>query len=184
MGRLAVEKPEEEVTEIVTLVEQTIQDTRSLTFQIRPPLLASAGLEATVQWLGEELSEHYGLQMALTADSAAKSLPYQIRSTVFQAIRELLLNVARHAGTAQVRVLMSREGPFLVITITDDGRGFDIVEARARNARCGGFGLFNTQQKIEYLGGSLTIDSSPGTGTRAIIRVPLAETPDEWRDAC
>ncbi len=178
-SRLTGQLLENEAEEVACLVAQTIQDTRSLTFQIRPPLLASAGLEATVQWLGEELKENYGLRMAFTADPSPQTLSYEIRSTLFQAMRELLLNVARHAGTDQVWVQMQRHGAQLIITIQDEGLGFDAAEARARKARNGGFGLFNIQQRIEYLGGYLVIDSRPGEGTRAIITIPLEERSHE-----
>jgi PAS domain S-box-containing protein len=166
---------EQTAADVVTLLEQSIQDTRSLTFQIRPPLLASAGLEATVQWLGEELNLNYGLRMLFSADNAPKPLPYEIRSTLFQAVRELLLNVARHADTDQVRVRMNRDEAHLFITIEDDGIGFDPLEAHSRKARTGGFGLFNIQQRIEYLGGTLVIFSRPGVGTRATISILLEE---------
>ncbi len=180
-SRLEAHPLEQSAAEVVSLVEQTIQDTRSLTFQIRPPLLASAGLEATVQWLGEELKANYGLRMLFTADTTPKPLPYEICSTLFHAVRELLLNVARHAGTNEVRVRVMRDITTLVITIHDDGVGFDTLEARTRKTRSGGFGLFNIQQRIEYLGGSVVIDSGPGAGTRATITVPTDEEDQERR---
>ncbi len=180
-SRLAEHPLEQDAAEVVSLVEQTIQDTRSLTFQIRPPLLASAGLEATVQWLGEELKENYGLRMAFSGDAVTQPLPYEICSTLFQAVRELLLNVARHAGTDEVRVRMKRDAAALRISIDDDGRGFDPLEVRLRKTRNGGFGLFNIQQRIEYLGGVLVIDSKPGSGTRATITVPVDEEAEKKR---
>ena len=158
---------------ICDLLDQTIQDTRSLTAQIRPPLLAGAGQEAAVQWLGEELHEQYGLRLELCDDHQPKVLEYDIRSTLFQAIRELLVNVAKHAGVSQARVELRREGRQLVITVADAGAGFDLNEAHSRKSRSGGFGLFNIRQKIQYLGGEFQLDSHVGAGTKATIRMPL-----------
>lgn len=181
-SRLSAEQLERDTDEVIGLIGQTIQDIRSLTFQIRPPLLASAGLEATVQWLGEELKGDYGLQMELIDDNRRKPLQYEIRSTVFQAVRELLLNVVKHAGTGFVQVRMEREADLFAITIRDNGKGFDATEISKRASKTGGFGLFNIQQKIEYLGGAITIDSRPGAGTVATVKVPLDKTYDEQGD--
>ena len=158
---------------ISTLLDQSIQDTRLVTSQIRPPFLASSGLEATIQWLGEELHEHYGLRLDLICDREPQQLEYGIRAAVFQAVRELLQNVVKHAGTDLVRVRLAREGAWRVISVEDDGSGFDAATIPVRKARSGGFGLLNIRQKIEYLGGSFRLDSQPGTGTRATIRMPL-----------
>jgi PAS domain S-box-containing protein len=159
--------------EVGNLVTQSIQDIRSLTFQLRPPLLATAGLAAAIRWLGEELKENYGLHMELVDDQRPKPLTYETRSALFQAVRELLLNVAKHAGTESALVSLEREAESMAITVEDHGCGFDMAEAGTRKARTGGFGLFNMQQRIEYLGGRLIVKTSPGKGTRATIMVPL-----------
>ena len=172
-SRLPAAIDESALEKIGVLVEQSIQDVRSLTFQLRPPLLATAGLEAAVRWLGEELKENYGLQMELVDDLQPKPLKYETCSTLFQIVRELLLNVAKHAGTESSQVSLAREADFIVITVEDYGVGFDVDEASAKRANAGGFGLFNVQQKIEYLGGRLTMDSAPGKGTRVMIMMPL-----------
>jgi PAS domain S-box-containing protein len=158
---------------ICDLLAQTIEDTRSLTAQIRPPLLAGAGLEAALEWLGEELQEQYGMKVEVCDDHEPKVLEYGLRSFIFQAVRELLVNVVKHAGVSCARVGLKRDGEHLVITVTDEGRGFDPVAEQSRKARSGGFGLFSVRQKIEYLGGLFLIDSKPGTGTSVTIRILL-----------
>ena len=174
-SRLACDRAESEAQEINRLLDQSIQDIRSLTFQLRPPILANAGLEAAVEWLGEEFRADLGLQMVFSCDQQPKPLKYEVRSTVFQAVRELLLNVAKHAGSDRVEVRMLREGDCLVIEVEDDGVGIDSAADRDRKARGGGFGLFNLGQRMEYLGGSFRIESAPGKGTRATILVPLEQ---------
>ena len=164
---------ETEADGIGSLIEQTLQDIRSLTFQLRPPLLASAGLEAALRWLGEELYADFGLQVEFSDDGKEKTLRYEIRSTVFQAVRELMLNVAKHAGTMQCRVSVLRSNGFLVVQVDDDGVGLDRDAAAKGATREGGFGLLNVRQKIEHLGGAFSIVGKAAGGTLATVTVPL-----------
>jgi len=166
------------IAELESLLDKSIQDIRSLTFQLRPPLLALAGLEAAVQWLGEELKLHYGLQVDCYDDLQPKPLGYELRAYLFQAIRELLLNVVRHAGTNRANVRLQREGGNIAITVMDNGVGFDTTANLVGKGRAGGFGIFSVQQRIEYLGGRFMIYSQPGKGSRVTIVVPL-ELPGE-----
>jgi signal transduction histidine kinase len=142
-----------DIMEITDLIGQSIQDIRSLTFQLRPPILSTAGLEAAVRWLGKEMHENLGLDVELVDDKEPKPLKYEIRSALFQATRELLLNVAKHAGTKRVNVSLKKESGFIVIVVEDHGVGFDVQEARTQYAKNNGFGLFNIEQRIEYMEG-------------------------------
>lgn len=164
---------EAEAASVESLIEQTIQDIRSLTFQLRPPILASAGLEAALRWLGEELRADFGLEVTFSDDGTEKPLRYEIRSTLFQAVRELMLNVAKHAGTSKCHVGLRRDGGFIVILVDDDGVGLKLGQAGGSRIRSGGFGLLNVRQKIHHLGGTFDIEAKETVGTRATISVPL-----------
>jgi len=167
-----------EVDVLNNLLEQSVQDIRSLIFQLRPPILASVGLEAAVQWLGEELKEEFGLQVEFSDDNNPKPLKYEVRSAVFQVIRELLINVRKHAGTRNVKISIKRESDQIVAGIEDDGIGFNRSEVLHKSGKESGFGLFSVEQKIDYLGGEFVIDTAPGKGTKVTIRVPLDEAGD------
>ena len=155
------------------LLEQSIIDIRSLTFQLRPPILANAGLEAALKWLGEEFRENYGLMVSITHDKETVHLRYEVRSTIFQVIRELLLNIVKHAGTLNVDIGLKRESDMLIIVVKDDGVGFDVPSILFSRIDPNGYGLFNIQQKIEYFNGHMLFESSPGCGTRVTINLPL-----------
>jgi len=172
---------EKDAVEIRCLLEQTLHDIRSLTFQMRPPILATAGLESAVQWLAEELEEDYQLQVECLDDGSPKPLAYEIRSVVFQAVRELLLNVVKHAGTRKATVSLRREGEVVMVTVADDGVGMSQTGSGFPQKKEGGFGLFNLQQRIAYLGGRLTLDSLPGEGTRVTFAVPLDHS-SNWKE--
>jgi two-component system, NarL family, sensor histidine kinase UhpB len=158
------------------LIDLGVEDIRSLTFQLRPPILADVGLEAALRWLGEEFNENYGLQVQIEDDKKVKPLKYELRSAIFQIVRELLMNIAKHAGTKNATICIKREKETIIVMVEDNGVGFDVENSSLIKPRSGGFGIFNTRMKIEYLGGELSIVSSPGQGTRVSIRAPLDTT--------
>jgi signal transduction histidine kinase len=92
---------------------------------------------------------------------------------IFQVLRELLLNVVKHARTRNVGIVLRRAAEQLVVTVSDDGAGFDMTSMELRQRELVGFGLFSIRQKIEYLGGSVAIYSSPGSGTQVTLMVPM-----------
>jgi signal transduction histidine kinase len=163
----------DEVGIIADLVGESIQDIRSLTFQLRPPVLANAGLVEAIIWLCSELEDDYGLKVEISDDQAPKKFRYEIRSVLYQAVRELLLNVVKHAGTKQAQLSLRNEADTLAITVTDAGCGFNPEEPSTRKARKGGYGLFNLRLKTEYLGGHLECDTAPGKGTCVTIIIPM-----------
>jgi PAS domain S-box-containing protein len=165
-----------EISVIAGLIEESIQDIRSLTFQLRPPVLANEGLVAALGWLCNELKNDYGLEVQFSDDNAVKPLKYEFRSLLFQAVRELLINVVKHAGTKQAWVTLRRADASVVITVEDRGDGFDAAQAGLRSAKNGGYGLFNLRQKIEYLRGGFSWETAPGKGTCSTIVFPLDQT--------
>jgi len=170
---LTLDSEDETVGYIEKLLSDAIQDIRSLTFQLRPPVLANAGLTAALKWLANEFSEKYSLNVSIEDSNSWHLLDFALRSTLFQVVRELLLNVAKHARTGDARLSISRQMDQVVICVEDDGIGFD-AESAAVSTAGSGFGLFNIRQKIEHLGGVLQFDSAPGCGTKAIVTVPAA----------
>lgn len=164
--------------ELEGLVEQSIQDIRTLTFQLRPPMLATAGLLPALQWLGAELERDYGLLVEIKLEqytTSVKHLRYEIRPILFYATRELLLNVIKHTGTNTALLVIKRTADLLEISVTDTGAGFSVGQTTETKSDKGGFGLYNLHQKLEYLGGKLSITSQLGKGTCATISLPLHE---------
>jgi PAS domain S-box-containing protein len=161
------------VNAIQELIDKILNDIRSMTFQLRPPILAGAGLVAAVQWLVEDLKEKYGLRIEVEYDTTPINLAYETKSSIFQVVRELLLNVAKHANTDRAIISVTTGANTLNVTVTDYGIGFDAATANKKIGRTGGFGIFSIKQRIEHLDGTLTLESKPGEGSRAIITVPL-----------
>ena len=141
-------------------------------------MLATAGLLPALQWLGAELERDYGLLGEIKLEqytTSVKHLRYEIRPILFYATRELLLNVIKHTGTNTALLVIKRTADLLEISVTDTGAGFSVGQTTETKSDKGGFGLYNLHQKLEYLGGKLSITSQLGKGTCATISLPLHE---------
>jgi signal transduction histidine kinase len=156
------------LAEIGALLCDAQQSSTSLSFRLSPPILYDVGFVAAVQWLCDELERSYGLEVDFDDDERPKTLDDHMRLVVFRCLRELLINVARHAGTGSARVTLRRSGEQLRLVVSDQGVGFDPGAVPG-----GGFGVASIRERLEYLGGKLSIESQPGRGTRATIVAPL-----------
>jgi PAS domain S-box-containing protein len=161
----------EPMDEVRRLIEGTIQYTRSLTFELSPPILYDLGFEAAVEWLAELIHEQQGLTVKVQADRATKPMNDEIRIILFQTVRELLANIVRHASAKHIQIFIAREDATLQIKIEDDGLGLGI-SADAGDGPFG-FGFFSIGERLKYLGGHLEVVSEPGWGTRVTLQVPL-----------
>ncbi|MHC4121293.1 MAG: sensor histidine kinase [Planctomycetota bacterium] len=160
--------------EVCERLKKVIQDTRSLTFDLSSPLLYLIGFEAAAeQWLADEIQEKHGIKTEFENDEQHKLMSDDIRAILFRNLRELLINVVKHAKAEKVKVSVSRYDGDIRVCIEDDGVGFDPVEVRSRSIAEGKFGLFSIAERLEQLGGCVQIDSKPGTGSRIIMTAPL-----------
>lgn len=158
--------------EIRRLVEQSIQYTRSLTFELSPPILYDLGFEAAVEWLGEVIQNQQGMRIEVQTERHPLPMDDEIRVLLFQAVRELLVNVVKHAKAQRAKVTIERMGNHIGIKVEDDGVGLGISPgAPLSSAR--GFGLFSIRERLKYLGGHLEVESEPGRGTQVTLTVPL-----------
>ena len=160
--------------EICQLLRQLAQETRLLTFELYPPSLYYLGLEAALKELTDRMMEKYGIQTNFTDDDRQKHVDIDVKILLFQAVRELLTNVAKHAQAHAVSVSISGSGGHVRITVKDDGIGFDnavISDGRQTS----GLGLYNLSERLRYLGGHLEAESG-SWGTRITLMVPFGET--------
>jgi PAS domain S-box-containing protein len=165
--------------DVSSLLESSIHDIRTLTFGMRPPLLDTAGIEAALEWLCTVLRNDYQLEVEFSSPSRPLPLPVEIGYSLFQAIRELLLNVAKHAGVSRARLVLGQDEGIITVLVSDEGSGFDPLLTGRRAAMESGFGLYNVRQRIGQMGGSIQIGSTPGEGTRVTLRIPLHENAPE-----
>ena len=159
----------EQLAEVAELVAQAERATRSLTFQIYPPALHDLGFAAGAEWLAEDIERLYGLKVQLTDDGSPLALGEPVSVVLFQCLREVLVNVAKHAGVKDVKVHVSTQDHGVHVTIEDEGAGFDTKDVTARDR---GFGLFSIRERLRQLGGKLEIKSRQGKGTTVYLDAP------------
>lgn len=159
--------------EIYKLIEVAIQETRSLTVELSPPVLYELGFEAAMEWLIEHVQDKYGILCDFISDRQPKPLDEDVRVILFQATRELMLNVVKHAKASNIKVSFYRIGDQVRIIVEDDGVGFDPVKIGMRANRARRFGLFSIRERLDYHSGNLQMESNPDQGTRVTMDVPL-----------
>lgn len=157
------------VDEIQSLIEQANRAARSISFELSPPVLHDLGLEPAVQWLVENIQGRYHIAVTLEDDGASKPTEEKTRVILFRAIRELLINSAKHSKALHTKVTLARNGNRIAVVVSDDGVG---METEPREAT--GFGLFSIHERLGHIGGSMHIETSPGHGTTVRLDAPLA----------
>ena len=160
------------VNEIRQLIEEAINYTRSLTFELSPPILYDLGFEAALEWLGEQIHERHGIQFSFESDRQSKPMTDEISIILFQAVRELLFNVVKHAKAQRVDIFIQNRANNIRIEVVDDGIGFDTLKSK-NFGKTDGFGLFSIRERLKHLGGCLKVESKPGHGTRIVLETPL-----------
>jgi two-component system CheB/CheR fusion protein len=156
----------------VDLLERAISDQRTLIFELSPPVLYDLGLKEALAWLSEDFEKRHGMPIEVVDDGSDKPLHDAAKAVVFRAVRELVMNVLKHAKSSTAKVSLRRVDGHLVVDVEDSGVGFD-PQAPTERPSGGGFGLLSVREQITGLGGTLTIDSAPQQGTHVTVRVPL-----------
>jgi len=167
---------EKKLEEICTSLGRTIKDMRSLIFKVSSPILEQFGFEEAVQdWLIEKIEKEHGIKTKFVNDQQDKPLGNDVSALLFRNVRELLINVVKHAGATKVKVSINKIGDKIKVIVEDNGSGFDPDKVMTKAVSEGGFGLFSIRQRLEYLGGKLEIKSEPNCGCTIIMTAPLKQ---------
>ena len=168
------------MAEVQNLVEAALQQTRSLTYQLSSPILYQLGLEAALKWLAENMAAQYGYRVVFTRLGESGALLEESSVSLFSAVRELLVNVAKHAQATEVAVRLRWLDDCVEVLVRDNGRGFrrtglsDFSDLKSgMSESTDGFGLFNIQERVSDLGGRVWLRSEPQRGTAVKIHLPL-----------
>jgi len=173
LDKMESEELSGELEDIRTLIEMAIHSSRSLTFELSPPVLYDLGLEPALEWLLEEIQKGHDVRCDLVSDGAPKPLAEDIRILLFQAIREVIINVIKHASAKRITVSVTEEEDEIRLTVEDDGCGFDYDSTVPQATDRGGYGIFSLRERLRHLGGTFDIESSPGSGTIVMVTAPL-----------
>ncbi len=166
--RTDVQSKAREVGELIDVASRSI---RSLAAQLAPAVLNELGISAALDWLGEEVERTFAVRITVLDDGNPKPLNQVARSIVYRAVRELLINIAKHAGTDSATVESECRGGALLIRVTDNGKGYDPDMVMARPNR--GLGLISIRERLSLIGGTVEVRTALGAGTRSVLTVPL-----------
>ena len=158
----------EMLQQMESTLDEAIEETRTLTAELSPPVLREKDLDASLQWLAEHMQERHDLAVEVAGSCSLGS--EDLRVLLFQMVRELLFNVVKHADIQEARVAVDEDEEHLAVNVEDDGDGFD-AEAALSDGESG-FGLKSVRERLELIGGHLDIESADDDGASVTITVP------------
>lgn len=163
------------IDQIQSWLSEAITITRNLSVDISPSILHGEGIAEAISWLSARMKEQHGLQLEMDTKNDFRHLPDHMRVTLFQAVREMLFNVVKHAGTLRASITLDKRDGRGRIIISDSGDGFDANSVLANPQAA--HGLMIIRNRLNLMGGSMEVDSVPGDGTRVTLEFPMEFPP-------
>ena len=164
------------------LIRDALHELRTLQFELSPPVLYQEGLVAALEWLASCASQRFGVSMTFVPGNSPPALGREFSVMLFQCARELVHNVARHAGASKGSIELDAIDGDAVLVVRDNGKGVRAEEMGVKTEEGRGYGLYSIRERVSLLGGSLTLGSD-AAGTRATVRVPLTASVGEAHKA-
>lgn len=158
------------IAQVGDLLSTAIAAVRTLAVELSPPVLKEGSFAAALGWLADEFRKHHGLKVRVEVEPHSDASVEDTRIFLFQAVRELLFNVTKHARVAEALVRLAAVNGRLRLSVADTGAGFDPTGLAERASAA--LGLFGIRERLEALGGSMEIDTAPGRGTRVTLSIP------------
>lgn len=154
------------------VVDEAVDQVRDLSVDLRPLLLDDFGLVVAVRWYLDRQARSCGVPADFTTRALGEDDRFssELETACFRIVQEAVTNVARHARASRISVVLERAGRDLIVLISDDGAGFDMKALRTSAAT---LGLRSMEERVQAVGGSITIDSAPALGTAICARIPL-----------
>jgi signal transduction histidine kinase len=174
LASLAAELPDrqQQIRDLEGLLNQVEQQLRRYSHELRPTVLDDLGWIPAIRFLAKNVSRRTHIPIRVRAAFAGR-LPTAVETALYRIVQEALTNASKHANASQIWIQVRRkEDRTLSCSIRDDGMGFDARLVRAEGKRRG-LGLIGIQERLNAIGGTLSIDSAPGRGTKLLIRLPL-----------
>lgn len=160
----------QDLAELIELTNEAIRHSRNIMTELSPPVLHRLGLIQATRWWAGIVEERYQLKIAVDAPEDRLQLDKMVETAIFQALKEIIRNVVKHAQASAVNVTFECGDSGLHISVSDNGVGFDHRQTQPTEE--GGFGLVSIHERIGYLGGSMDVSSEPGHGTQVTLSLP------------
>jgi two-component system sensor histidine kinase DegS len=159
-----------ELSGLKSVVNTTLQETRRFIFDLRPMILDDLGLEPTLRRYVQQFVDKHKLEVGVVINNMAQRLPNEIEVAVFRLVQEALENVAKHAHAKHAQINLDINGETVGVTVEDDGAGFNPDEIRPNDPKRKG--LATMRQRVDMFGGKLSLESTPGRGTKLSAALP------------
>jgi signal transduction histidine kinase len=157
----------------MALVDDLVDQVRTLSLELRPTVLDELGLAAALEWYCQQQIPRLGLQVYYTGEPVLPRPSPAVETACFRVVQEAVTNVARHAQTQKVWIILRQEGGELHLTVRDEGVGFNVETSRKGSMTGVGLGLQGMDERVQLIEGRLDIRSAPGYGTEIHVWVPL-----------
>jgi PAS domain S-box-containing protein len=154
------------------LLRNAINESRTLVYDLSPPILYELGLIAAIKWKLDQIEKQYGIITDFRFEESSITLKTDIKILIFRMICELLNNTIKHAGASLITVEIRKNSQNIIVRVIDNGKGFDLTQGSALS-ELGGFGLFSINERLDALQGSMEIDSEPSKGAKITLTVPI-----------
>jgi two-component system sensor histidine kinase UhpB len=170
---LAGTSAHDSLQQALTLLQRAGAEVRDLALELRPTMLETAGVDATLRWLAQQHQQLTGIETNVIGHLG--ELSGECAIACFRIVQEALTNVVRHAGAQHVWISLSESEDLVELNIRDDGVGFDAARILKTPLHQRHLGLDGMRERVEILGGTLHVESQPGHGTCVAVSLPLSE---------
>ena len=160
------------IRESVKLIHNAISETRSLTYDLSPPILYELGLIPAIKWKLEQTENKYNISTSIKCSDHSLEINTDIRVLLYRIVSELITNVIKHANADLIKIEIYKDQRYLYISVFDNGQGFNCI-ARTKTGEDGGFGLFSIRERLDTIQGFLIYESENRIGTNAIVQIPI-----------
>jgi len=178
-ARLLVERDparaKAELERLEDLAHRTVKEIRSMLFTLRPIILETEGLVAAVQQYADNTQENDGLCVVVDAEQFEDCLDLEVQGVIFAILEEAINNARKHAQASRITVRLAVQGDLFVGQVTDNGIGFDVRAVESSYGTRGSLGMINLRERAELVGGTISLESTPGQGTRITLLIPIPE---------
>lgn len=162
------------INEISELLNKAISESRTLTYDLSPPILYELGLIPAFKWRLQQIQEKHGIETRLIGEDSKVDIRKEFNIFLYRIVTELLNNAIKHAKADLIELEVRKEKKFYYITVRDNGIGFKKQLSKKATMK-GGFGLLSITERLDNIKGHVEIESDVGQGTKATVIIPISE---------
>ncbi len=167
----------EMVQQSITKVRDAVEEVRRISMDLRPSILDDLGILATIEWFCREYQKFYPhIALNKQVAIAENDIPEPLKVVIYRIMQEAFNNIAKHASADRVNLAFAKEAQHITLSISDDGRGFDMKQHGNGSGQYRGLGLHSMRERAELSGGVFHIDTHPGEGTQIRAQWPSGRT--------